>query len=549
MIPVGILAAAAVRRGTGPGPGPASVTLTVPPQVEAMVGFPLYVDLTTMPAGFWDDLAFNDGRDLRASTPGGQPLPLDVVRCDRAAQTGELFVRCDLSDSAPTEVVLDFGDPSRSAPVAHESPVGRNAVWADYNRAYMLGEPMAEDRTGGHPGVVDELVTDVRATNIGARQGICWDGTHYYATDDNLLRKYDSDWNLVAENPNPTASVAGTDHCGDPDVANGVLYVPVEQWTSASSFSRMHIARFRASDLTFIDATDVSAQDHEVASIAVEPGTGDLFVASYVDGSRLFVYSPGGTYKGEVTLSETIPLIQGIAFHGGRIFFSSDTPGSPIWTAAPDGSGVDPCFWKGAAGTFGGLAVADGRLLVLIYSSGGNVHEVRPGGTFRIPADRFEAWTMAVTATNTSAATNTSRGIVSYGHPTNSSSNTHRSTVAIRSSTGLGVGMWNSSQSWLNSSGDKMDVGVQRRVHGVHDGTAYRAVYVEGQETRQVSAALRPADGPVALFLGRSDNGPTERFVGELSGLCYLREGALSPAWIAAETANLAAPGDFYEVN
>ncbi len=64
---------------------------------------------------------------------------------------------------------------------------------------------------------------------VAGRQGICAEGGTYWVSGSGTLEKYDSNWNLIAENTKPFEGYAlEVNHIGDIDVYNNELYLGVE---------------------------------------------------------------------------------------------------------------------------------------------------------------------------------------------------------------------------------------------------------------------------------------------------------------------------------
>ena len=64
---------------------------------------------------------------------------------------------------------------------------------------------------------------------VAGRQGICTEKGHYWVSGSGTLEKYDSNWNLIAENTNPFEGYTlDVNHIGDIDVYNNELYLGVE---------------------------------------------------------------------------------------------------------------------------------------------------------------------------------------------------------------------------------------------------------------------------------------------------------------------------------
>ncbi|QIO88472.1 hypothetical protein G9274_002157 [Stenotrophomonas rhizophila] len=568
MIP-GVIAGARVRSA----PTANKVRVTIPAQAEAMTGFPVYLDLALMPSWVWSGLAYKDGRDFRAKTLAGADIPFHLVRVDPGAKAGAMFVRLDLSASAAVQFDIHFGD-SGASPVPPAAANGAYAVWANYHRVYLFniveadwtGVGTATTRTNRIK--LFELVSD--KTGMTEHQGICWDGTHYYLTDTNALNKYDAAWNLVATNPNPIGDVGnGTNHCGDPDVHNGILYVPVENYTSISVFSNQRIARFNAATLAFIDSVDVSAQGDEVSTVAVDAAAGALWTTRYSDSTTFKINRYNlATLAYETSLSG-VPgalRVQGLQKWRGMWFANGDTndftfrmsddlnAANRVWTDIADGA-------TSRAGNYEGLGAKDDELLVLRDDGTGTVvHTIRPirveagGGFEAIASPDGPGWLRAASLTNQSTFTmgatvigngfaSVNQALLSYTAET--TANTSRVTLGYRGTTGK-IGVWDTSNSWLESS-TSPSAGTKFRAHARYDGTTSRSLFINGVREAHAATITTSPTGKVSLYIGAEDQSIAEPFAGKM-GFIYLRASALSDAWIAAECSNLASPGSFYTV-
>lgn len=124
--------------GTGPDDTTHYVEVTVASSQVAsnLTDFPVYVDLSDLPAAFHSRVR-SDGGDIRVTKPDGTTqLPREVVAIDTGASTGELHFKADsLSSSVDTVFRIYYGNASATEP-AVTATYGRNAVWADYAAVY-----------------------------------------------------------------------------------------------------------------------------------------------------------------------------------------------------------------------------------------------------------------------------------------------------------------------------------------------------------------------------------------------------------------------------
>lgn len=542
------------------------IALTVPSSsvTAALTSFPVYVDLADLPADFWTHVAYRDGRDLRVKTSSGTDIPFDLVRFDPEAQEGALFLRQSVTNAGDTTVYLHYGDRSLSA-VAVGATNGRNAVWSDYHRVFLFGDSYA-DRTGngadatvaGTPSTFGNVST---SANLGVHQGVCFDGEHYYVTDTNAIKKYDTSFTLVTTNTNPCGDVGGgVDHVGDPDVYGGILYVPIETYVNPTTFSNQKITRFRASDLTFIDAVDVSAQAHECSSVCYVPSEDRLYVSSFGDGSKLWRYNASTlAYISALSLSTTIAEIQGVTFWRGAFWVNSDSTDATI--RVETSGTVRGRVWGITGGAYEGIGHSDDALLVLhdtTGSSDGVVRRIEPlttagGGGSSFPAGnsyllatgvtRYTTWTMGATVKLASKGSN--RAVVSY-EVNGSVVTTDRATFAFRNSSDR-FGLWNATDSWLEGT-NAPSTGTTYRLNVTHTGTTDRKLYTNGGDQKVDSGvATKPGASANALYIGIENAVLAEDMDGEI-GFVYLRAAELTAAWIAAEYSNLSAPSSFYSI-
>lgn len=101
--------------------------------------FAAYVDLSELPASFWNEVA-NGGGDIRcwsAVEPPSVQLAREVVSCDTSTDTGELWVKCSMSSTTTIYITVD----GSSTEPAADSTYGREAVWSsDYKGVYHLDD-------------------------------------------------------------------------------------------------------------------------------------------------------------------------------------------------------------------------------------------------------------------------------------------------------------------------------------------------------------------------------------------------------------------------
>jgi hypothetical protein len=328
--------------------------------IEAdLTGFPLKIDLRHLPAPFWAGVD-DGGGNIRVYAADGMTLiPHDCVSCLPADKTGTLYAKTDLSSELNTVLTVELA-PSGTTALAISDPNGQHAVWSDYEVAFI--GPDVSDRTGRHALVqaggiyAGRWKETARSPDLNFHQGIAWSKTHIYAVDTNQLRKYDGVWAQVATNTNPVGdAIAATgittlNHCGDPAVIGGELWVPLETWHNVNEFGEGHLAVFNLADLTFNRIIDISAGERE-ASGCCEGPDGHIYVTDYVDGSSVPFYDATGVLQGEISLNTSIVNTQGITYLKGKFYISSESEGGKIYQIDPSGAvdgAIYASFYDGA---------------------------------------------------------------------------------------------------------------------------------------------------------------------------------------------------------
>jgi len=131
-------------------------TKVVSPQTD----FRLLISLADMPASFWSSVSAGGG-DIRIyGADGLTELPREVVSCNTAGQTGEVWTLVPtLSDTVST--VLTVLTKAGRLDYAVDHTKGRNAVWSDYGFVFH-GETLVDST--GKSGTVTSAFVSVAAT-------------------------------------------------------------------------------------------------------------------------------------------------------------------------------------------------------------------------------------------------------------------------------------------------------------------------------------------------------------------------------------------------
>jgi hypothetical protein len=131
---------------------------------SSLSNFPVYVDLSDLPSGFFSNVK-SDGADIRITSSDGETeLPREVVSIDTTNKKGELhFKASSLSSTSNTDFYIYYGN-SGASDYAVDATYGRNAVWSDYHRVYHL-ENNFTDASGNLNG------TNYSSTDIAGKLG------------------------------------------------------------------------------------------------------------------------------------------------------------------------------------------------------------------------------------------------------------------------------------------------------------------------------------------------------------------------------------------
>lgn len=163
------------------------VTVASSKVVSDQANFPVYVDLSRLPAGFFAHVN-SDGGDIRITTSDGvTECAREVVFINTGSLTGELhFLAPLLSSSASTDFYIYYGNSGASEP-AVSATYGRNAVWAAYIAVHHFQESVSPyaDSTGNGFTLSDSTGTsgDVagklsgRAVDLTSNQVITYSGS------------------------------------------------------------------------------------------------------------------------------------------------------------------------------------------------------------------------------------------------------------------------------------------------------------------------------------------------------------------------------------
>ena len=226
----------------------------------------------------------------------------------------------------------------------------------------------------------ENLFADVaQSPDTGCHQGYATDGVSHFLFDTHriLKREDDATWHITGVNDKPFDGLTGFDHIGDGDFFEGTLYVPVEQYTSCTNDSNPAIFLFDAATLVRRRVIDLPVAQ-EVSGVAVRPDARELWVSSYCDGSRLWVYDVDTfELKRTVRLCPALHDVQGLAYREGTFYVAQND--GVLMRVTLEGA-TKQVFKTDSPGAHEGLDYSQGELRWLIDEGFGEqkVHYLRP---------------------------------------------------------------------------------------------------------------------------------------------------------------------------
>jgi hypothetical protein len=142
----------------------ANVTIQSSQVTADLTDFPLLVDLSDMPAGFWSTVA-DGGGDIRVfKADGTTELAREVVACDTATDTGELWIKYEGTLSSSINTTIQIHADGASSDYAVTATYGRNNVWTGYAAVYH----MEQDPSGSAPQIIDSSGSGTDLTSNGS---------------------------------------------------------------------------------------------------------------------------------------------------------------------------------------------------------------------------------------------------------------------------------------------------------------------------------------------------------------------------------------------
>ena len=165
---------------------------------------------------------------------------------------------------------------------------------------------------------------------VKGRQGICTEKGSYWVSGSTTLEKYDSSWNLVAENTEPFEGYdLEVNHIGDIDVYNNELYLGVEYFVDGEG-KNIQVAVYDGDTLELkrIFPFRPDTGQLECSGIAVDSDSRTVYMTSWINDESseyLYMYDlDTGDYTGKIKMQPSPKLLQGIACYDGNLYVTSD---------------------------------------------------------------------------------------------------------------------------------------------------------------------------------------------------------------------------------
>ena len=106
---------------------------------EDLTDFPVSVDLSTFDSTFWSNVKA-DGGDIRVYTTDGTELAIDLTEINTTTETGALHFLADTIPANGASTFYMYFDDASLSGYASTSPLGSQAVWANYNAVYHFND-------------------------------------------------------------------------------------------------------------------------------------------------------------------------------------------------------------------------------------------------------------------------------------------------------------------------------------------------------------------------------------------------------------------------
>lgn len=526
--------------------------------------FPLFIDLSDMPASFWD-LARTDGGNIRAYLSDGTTLiPHDVTSIDTVRQLGGMFVQYDLLSGSNNTIIIKLLDPDTTTKLSVTDTNGRNAVWVDYEVVWVF--PETANRTGNTftqtMGIVfqSEWIRDGYSDMVGnPHQGLAVDASGNLVTiDTNYLRRHTTSnyVTVLASNADPVGAIKTAtgnsvlNHLSDGCIIAGELWVTANKYPVSGGHNEF-LCVFNLSTLALDRTYNVSSVGRHVAGICYDPVGGVIYGCDFNDGTTLMKFNTSGSYTGTLSLSTTVSTPQGVEIVDGKIIISSNGT-YDLYEYEMDGTYIGAILKNPQSGASEGISYANGVLYHMDVD--GDLTTYQKLAQFKdwarihynnleVTLPRSTTWSMGTSFYWQDPTSQIQQGILSLANGTTSG---NRATLACKTATDK-IALWNSTDSWVDTTTTPV-FKSNLRLAAKHNGTTERKIFVNGTlGATDATISARPAGAGTDMdfIVNASDNAAGED--GEAYyQYAWLATTYLSDAWLAADGANMSSPSTFY---
>ena len=123
-----------------------------------LTDYPVYVDLSNLPADFHTNVNQTDARDIRVTTANGTTeLPREVVSYNSTTDTGELHFKASIDGDTDTDFYVYYGNTAATEPAADSTYGSQNAWNSNYLGVWHLKDGtddshISDSTAGGYTG-------------------------------------------------------------------------------------------------------------------------------------------------------------------------------------------------------------------------------------------------------------------------------------------------------------------------------------------------------------------------------------------------------------
>lgn len=197
-----------------------------------LTDFPVYIDLSDLPAAFWDTTNCTDIRAFKSD--GTTELPREIVSCtdNGSTGTGELHVKYTGTLSSTTDTVIQIHYDGTSSDYATTATYGRNAVWSDYEGVWHLhdGAGLSYVDSSGTQGDGSVDLGTPGTETVAFSTGVSFDGSTsiYLGTDNGFVNGSQSEmtYSMWVSPDNDLADLGTVGHInGERSSSGNIIYV------------------------------------------------------------------------------------------------------------------------------------------------------------------------------------------------------------------------------------------------------------------------------------------------------------------------------------